>query len=112
MFQPIKRTLQMNTPAIYYSCTTKKVNGREQKVYEKVGVFKGHFKEKGGNEAVINGVKLINKSITFTCWFDPQVKQSGKLDIYGNQYEIINVENVEMRNRYMICELEFIGAGA
>jgi len=102
----------MNIPAIYYSCTTKKVNGREQKVYDKVGVFKGHFKEKGGTEIEINGLKVINKSITFTCWYDPQIKQEGRFDIYGNLYEITNVENVEMRNRYMTCTLEYIGAGA
>lgn len=112
MYQPIKRSLQMNTPATYYSCTTIKVNGREQKEYVKVGVFRGHFKEKGGSELEVNGLKLINKSITFTCWYDPQVKQNGRFDIYGNLYEITNVENVEMRNRYMTCTLEFIGAGA
>lgn len=112
MYKPIERTLQMNIPAIYYSCTTERVSGREQKVYKKVGLFRGHFKEKGGSETVINGVKLINKSITFTCWYDPRIKQSGRFDINGNLYEITNVENVEMRNRYMICELDFIGAGA
>ena len=112
MYQPIKRSLQMNTPATYYSCTTQKVNGREKKAYNYVGVFKGHFKEKGGSEQVINGLKVISKSITFTCWYDPQIKQNGRFDIYGNLYEITNVENVEMRNRYITCTLEYIGAGA
>lgn len=112
MYKPIDRSLQMNTPAVYYSCSAEKINGREQKKYNYVGVFKGHFKEKSGSETVINGVKLINKSITFSCWYDPQIKQNGRFDIYGNIYEITNVENVEMRNRYTICELEFIGAGA
>lgn len=112
MYRPIDRCLQMNTPATYYSCTTKKVSGREQKVYNQVAVFKGHYKEKGGSETVINGLNVINKQITFTCYYDPQVKQSGRFDIYGSIYEITNVENVEMRNRYMICELEKVEAGA
>lgn len=112
MYQPIKRSLQMNTPATYYSCTTQKVSGRDKKNYNYVGVFKGHFKEKGGSEIEINGVKLINKSITFTCWYDPQIKQSGRFDIYGNLYEITNVEDVEMRHRYITCSLEYVGAGA
>jgi len=112
MYQPIKRSLQMNTPAEYYSCTRKKTNGREQKAYNRVGVFKGHFKEKGGSETEINGLKLINKSITFTCWYDLQIKQEGRFNIYGSTYEITNVENVEMRNRYMICTLEVVEAGA
>ncbi len=112
MYRPIDRSLTMTTPAVYYSCITKKVNGREQKVYNKVGVFKGHYKEKGGSEAVINGVKLINKSITFTCWYDPQIEQNGRFNIYGKVYEITNVENVEMRNMYIICELDLIEAGA
>ena len=112
MYKPIKRSLQMNTPATYYSCSTQKISGREQKDYNYVGVFKGHFKEKGGSEVEVNGVKLINKSITFTCWYDPQIKQKGRFDIFGNLYEITNVENVEMRGRYITFTLEFIGAGA
>ena len=112
MYKPIKQSLQMNTPAIYYSCTTEKVSGREQKVYNKVDVFMGHFKEKGGNEIEVNGVKVINKSITFTCWYDPQIKQDGRFDIYGELYEIKNVEDVEKRHRYTTCTLEYIGAGA
>lgn len=112
MYKPIKRSLQMNIPAEYYSCANEMVHGREQKVYNFVGVFRGHFKEKGGSETVINGLKLINKSITFTCWYDPQIKQSGRFNIYGQVYEITNIENVEMRNRYMTCTLESVEAGA
>lgn len=112
MYRPIDRSLQMNIPGTYYSCGSQKVNGREQKVYNKIGVFMGHYKEKGGSETVINGIKLINKSITFTCWYDPRIEQKGRFDIYGKTYEITNVEDVEMRHRYMICELEYVGAGA
>lgn len=112
MFQPIKRSLQMNTPAFYYSCTTIKVNGREQKEYVKVGIIRGHFKQKGGNETEINGLKLINKSITFTCWYDPRIEQKGRFDIDGKLYEITDVEDTEMKGRYNVCTLEFIGAGA
>ena len=112
MYRPIEHSLQMNTPATYYSCTTKKVNGREQKVYKRDGVLLGHYKEKGGSETVINGVKVINKQITLTCWFDPKIKQSGRFDIYGSTYEITNVDDVEMRHRYMVCELEKVEAGA
>lgn len=112
MYKPINRSLQMNTPAVYYACATQMVNGREQKVYNYIGVFKGHYKEKSGNEQVVNGLKVINKQITFMCWYDPQITQSGRFDIYGSIYEITNVENVEMRNRYMICELEKVEAGA
>lgn len=112
MYKPIDRSLQMNTPATYYSCSTEKVNGREQKVYNKTGMFKGHYKEKSGSETVINGLKVINKQITFTCWYDPKIKQEGRFEIYGTVFEIINVEDVEMRHRYMICELESVEAGA
>lgn len=113
MYRPIDRSLQMNTPANYYPCTTLKVNGREKKEYSPNGVLiMGHYKENGGSETVINGVKLISKSITFTCWYDPRVEQKGRFDIYGKTYEIINVEDVEMRHRYMVCELERVEAGA
>ena len=113
MYRPTDRSLQMNTPATYYACSTERVNGREQKVYAPVGIIvKGHFKERGGNEVNINGLKFVNKQITFTCWYDPRVQAKGRFQIYNRVYEITNVENVEMRNRYMICELDFVGAGA
>lgn len=112
MYKPIKRSLQMTTPATYYSCDTQTVNGRDKKIYQKGGVYRGHFKEKGGSESVINDLKLISKSITFTCWYDPKIKQEGRFEIYGKVYEITNAENVEMRNRYLICTLENVEAGA
>ena len=113
MYKPIKHSLQMNTPALYYSCTTKQIHGREQKKYSEVGsLVKGLFKEKSGSEVVINGVKVITKGISFICWYDPKIKQDGKLDIYGNVYEIKNAENVELRNMFLLCTLEYIGAGA
>lgn len=112
MYKPIKRSLQMTTPATYYSCERQDIHGREKKEYIKGGVYRGHFKEKGGSETEINGVKLINKSITFTCWYDPKIKQEGRFDIYGKVYEIKNVEDVEMRHRYMICSLDLVEAGA
>ena len=112
MYRPIDRTLQMNTPAMYYSCEQETVSGRDKKTYKPAGIVKGHYKEKGGSETEINGVKIINKQITFTCWYDPKIKQNGKFLIYDSWFEITNVEDVEMRHRYMICELESIEAGA
>ena len=113
MYRPTDRSLQMNTPATYYAPTIEEVNGREQKAYSPIGIIvKGHFKEKSGSEVNINGLKVVNKQVTFTAWYDPRVKAEGRFDIYGNIYEITNVENVEMRNRYMVCELDYVGAGA
>ena len=114
MYKPIDRSLQMNTPAQYQPCTIKEVGGKDKKTYPHTDDFMvmGHYKEQSGSEYEVNGLKVVNKTITFTCWFDPRIKQDGRLIIYGKTYQIANAENVEMRNRYLICSLEYVGAGA
>lgn len=112
MYRPIKNSLQMTTPAQYQTCTTTEINGKDKKIYTNAFEVFGHYKEKGGNESVFNGLKVINKTITFTCWYDPRIEQNGRLIIYGKIYDITNAENVEMRNKYLVCSLSYVGAGA
>ena len=112
MYRPIDRCLQMNTPAQFQTCTKEKVNGKEKKIYTDTFSTVGHYKEQSGSEYEVNGLKVVNKSITFTCWYDPRIVQKGRFIIYGKSYDIENVEDVEMRHRYMICSLTYVGGGA
>ena len=112
MYKPIRNSLQMSTPAFYRPCTKERINGREKKSYGKPFNLMVHYKEKGGSEVVVNGVKVITKTTTAICWYDPRIEQDGRLIIYGKVYEITNAENVEMRNRYLVCSLKYIRAGA
>ena len=102
----------MTTPAAHQKPTYSTVNGRDMKSYAPVGVLRGHFKQKGGNETEINGVKLVSKSITYTCWYNPNLEEKDRLIILGKVYEVTDVENTEMKNRYSVCSLEYVGAGA
>ncbi len=113
MYRPIERSLQMNTPATHRKPTGyQNVNGRDQKLYQPKGVILGHYKEKSGGETIVNGLKVVTKSITFTCWYNPALEEKDQLIIMGKVYEITNIEDVEMRHRYMTCELESVEAGA
>lgn len=112
MYQPIKKSLQMNTPATHQKPVYQTVNGRDMKSFAPVGTLMGHFKQKSGNEVEINGLKVVNKNITYTCWYNPKLEEKDRLIILGRVYEVTDVENVEMRNRYMTCSLVYVGAGA
>lgn len=112
MYQPLKNNLQMNTPAKYQTCTITEINGKDKKTYSDAFEIFGYYKEKSGSEYEVNGLNVVNKTITFTCWYDPRIEQNGRLIIYGKTYEITNAENVEMRNKYMVCSLSYVGAGA
>lgn len=114
MYKPIDQSLQMTTPAKYQPCTIETVGGRSKKVYSETDEFvvMGHYKEQSGSEYEVNGLKVVNKTITYTCWYDPRIKADGRLIIYDRIYDIDNAEDVEMRHRYMVCSLTYVGAGA
>lgn len=112
MYKPIKNSLSMTTPAVHQKPVFETINGRDKKSFQNVGVRRGHFKEKGGGEIEVGGLKIITKTITYTTRFSGQLKETDRLIIYGKTYEITNVENVEMRNVYAVCELKYLGAGA
>lgn len=101
------------TKAIHKKAVEVVVNGRLTKAYSEVGFYKGKFKQKGTSEITANGLSVINEKTTFITWFKKDLKASDILTIGGVDYEIIgNVENVEMRGRYAVINLERIGGGA
>lgn len=112
MYKPVKNSLSMTTPALHQKPVYETINGREKKTFRNICVRKGYFKEKGGGEVEVGGVKIITKTITYTCRFSKQLEATDRLIIYGKQYEITNVEDVEMRHYYAVCELKYLGAGA
>lgn len=101
------------TPAIHKKPTYKEVNGRQVKGFEPVGTIRGKFKQKGTAEIAANGLTVVNDKTTFITWFKNDLEAKDVLTIGGVDYEIIgSVENVEMRNRYAVLNLEKIEAGA
>lgn len=110
--KPAKKGIVMRTQAIYQTCTKTTINGREKKTYVNKFSVVGEYVEKSGNEYEVNGLKVVNKTITFSCRYDPRIKEDGRLIIYGKTYEITNAENYRMQNTDTICSLRYVGAGA
>ena len=101
------------TPAILKKAVEIVVNGRTTKSYEIVRTLRGKFKQKNTAETTANGLTVVNDKTTFTTWYKSDLAAADVLTINGIDYEIIGtVENVEMRGRYAIINLERIGGGA
>ena len=101
------------TPAVHKKTVSVVVNGRLTKSLEVVRTLRGKFKQKGTSEIAANGLTVINEKTTFITWYKSDLAAADVLTINGNDYEIIgNVENVEMRGRYAVLNLERIDGGA
>lgn len=112
MYKPCN-VREMVTPAIHKKAVEVVVNGRLTKIYNAVAIIKGKFKLKGTTEITANGLTVVNDKTTFMTWFKSDLEASDILTIGGVDYQIIgSVENVEMRGRYAVLNLERIGGGA
>ena len=101
------------TPAVHKKMVEVETNGRITKQETIVSNLRGKFKQKGTAEIAANGLTVINDKVSFTTWFKADIEAHDILTINGVDYEIIGTpENVEMRGRYMILNLEKIGGGA
>lgn len=101
------------TPAVHKKAVEVVVNGRLTKSLEVVGSLRGKFKQKGCAEIGANGLTVINEKTSFITWYKSDLAAADVLTINGVDYEIIgNVENVEMRGRYAVLNLERIDGGA
>lgn len=104
---------EMVTPAIHKKAVEVVVNGRLTKQYNVVGNLRGKFKLKGTTEITANGLTVVNDKTTFITWFKKDLEARDILTIGGVDYQVIgSVENVEMRGRYAVLNLERIGGGA
>lgn len=101
------------TPAVHKKAVEVVVNGRITKSLEIVGTLRGKFKQKGTAEIGANGLTLINENTTFITFYNSNLATTDVLEINGVNYEIKgNIENVEMRGRYAVINLERISGGA
>ncbi len=104
---------EFTTPALHKKAVVYEANGRVKKSYEVVGTIRGKFKQKGTAEITANGLTVVNDKVTFITWFKKDLAARDVLTIGGVDYQIIgSVENVEMRGRYAVLNLERIGGGA
>lgn len=101
------------TQAVQKTTQVVLVNGRTQKQVVKVADLRGKFKQKGTSEINANGLVVVNDNTTFITWWKPDLKAGDYLEIGGVDYIIKGTpENVEMRGRYAVLQLERIEGGA
>lgn len=101
------------TPAIHKKMVEVEISGHLRKQLEVISNLRGKFKQKGTTEITANGLKVVNDKTTFITWFKSDLEAKDVLTINGVDYEIIGTpENVEMRGRYAVINLEKISGGA
>lgn len=101
------------TPAVQKRTQVVMVNGRTQKEVIEVATLRGKFKQKGTSELNANGLVVVNDKTTYTTWWKDDLKSGDILSINGLDYEVKGQpENVEMRGRYAILNLERLEGGA
>ncbi len=87
------------------------VNGQKAISYEdaEIPLHQCGFKPFFGQEAVQAGVQGITDGGTVTMWFDPLVTVRDRIlldDDPDKAYEIISVENIEHRNRFLVLKVK------
>ncbi len=101
------------TPAIQKKTQVQMINGRTQKIAVEVATLRGKFKQKGTSEINANGLLVVNDKTSFITWWKDDLESGDILTIYGVDYEVKgNPENVEMRSRYAVLNLEKLSGGA
>lgn len=101
------------TPAIQKRTEVQLINGRTQKVVVEIALLRGKFKQKGTSELNANGLLVVNDKTSYITWWKSDLASGDILTINGVDYEVKGTpENVEMRGRYAVLNLEKIEGGA
>lgn len=72
------------------------------------------WKGKGGTEITIAGSFAVLDTAELTMWYRPDLSEKSKVllnDEVSLPYEVTNIENVEMRNQYMIVKVKRVVNG-
>jgi hypothetical protein len=101
------------TTAIHKKTEVENIGGRTQKKVVLVAKLRGKFKQKGTSEINANGLLAVNDKTSFVTWWKSDFEAGDLIEIGGIDYRVIGTpENVEMRGRYAVLNLERIGGGA
>lgn len=109
MFQP--KNLQMTTPIKIQSRDETTINGQLDISYvdkDPVSDF-CNWKGYGGTDSTESGSLVVYNTAVVTMWFRPDVNEKDQVLLNQDEnltYEVINVENVEMRNIYLILKVQ------
>lgn len=93
-----------NVPITIFKSENKKVNGINTKVFTEIGNAFCSFRGFGGTEKVINDMIVVEDTAVVELFYNPQIKNDCKLVLpldNNSEWEILSVENIDMRNQYL-----------
>jgi hypothetical protein len=67
------------------------------------------WKGKGGTESTESGTVVVYDTAEITMWFNPVINEKDRVLLNDDEtlgYEIVNVENVQQRNMYIILKVK------
>lgn len=101
------------TPALQKRTQVTMVNGRTQKEVVQIASLRGKFKQKATREMNANGLVVVHGTITYVTWWKSDMMAGDILEINGIDYQVKGEpENVEMRGKYAVLNLEVFKGGA
>ncbi|MEK5278634.1 head-tail adaptor protein [Paenibacillus sp. FSL H7-0735] len=107
---------QFSTPIRVQRRQETKVNGAMDISYIDADIPLGfcNWKGRGGSESVTAGTVVVADTAELTLWYRPDITEKTRILLQDNvklAYEVTNVENVEMRNQYMIVKVKRVVNG-
>lgn len=95
----------LNVPARIWHAVARRANGVQKMEYEPSDeVIWVSAKSYGGTDKVVDGVYMVEDTITFTSYYNPELKSSDRIQLMGDGsfWEILNTpENIDMRGAFM-----------
>ena len=67
-----------------------------------------NWKGKGGTESIVSGRLSVIDTAELTMWYRSDLSERDKILLNGDEnqaFEVTNVENVEMRNQFMVIKV-------
>jgi head-tail adaptor len=109
MYRP-KEAQQMTTPIRIQHRVKTDVNGAPDVSYQDADPALDfcNWKGKGGTESIQAGTIIILNTAELTMWYRPDISEQDQIllnDDAGLAYEVKNVENVEMRNQFLMLKV-------
>ncbi len=107
MFRPTAQ--QFSTPIEIRHRVSTDVNGEQEISYPQLEpplIVACAWKSKGGTENMQSGSLVVEDTAEVTTWYMPGIGQQDIVILNDDTYEIINIENVEMRNQYLILKVK------
>jgi len=108
----IPNAQQFSTPVKVQHRVIINVNGADEITYTpetECDINFCNWKGMGGSESTESGTLVVLDTATLTMWFNPSISEMDRVLLNGDitlAYEIINIENVEMRNMYLIAKVK------